>query len=56
MNSKITIAYKRGYDDYFAGSGKEDNPYETGSSDHNLWLTGYKAGEKEDVDHDPDGN
>jgi ribosome modulation factor len=45
-----------GYQAYFAGLSKSDNPYGMGTEEAALWQRGFKAGEKEDVDHDPDGN
>jgi hypothetical protein len=48
--------FKAGKDAYFQGKSKKDNPYEVGSEEAALWIRGFKAGEKEDRDQDPDGN
>ena len=48
--------FKEGKKAYFSGQSKNDNPYEPQSENFNQWKKGFKAGEKEDVDHDPDGN
>jgi hypothetical protein len=48
--------FKEGKLAYFAGVPKRDNPYEIGTEDHVAWIKGYRAGEKEDIEQDPDGN
>ena len=45
-----------GYQAYFAGQSKKDNPYDMGTEEAALWQRGFKAGEKEDIDQDPNGN
>ena len=53
MHEKI---YNEGHDAYFEGKSKQDNPYEYGIQNYNLWLQGFKSGEKKDIEQDPDGN
>ena len=53
MNKDI---FKEGQQAYFSGLSKRDNPYDMGTEDASSWLRGYKTGEREDVDHDPNGN
>ena len=48
--------FKEGKKAYFKGKTKGENPYELYSEEFNQWVKGFKAGEKEDVDQDPDGN
>lgn len=49
-------AYEEGYQDYFSGKDKKDNPYDDSTENGIQWLKGYKKGVKEDVEQDPDGN
>jgi ribosome modulation factor len=48
--------FNEGRNDYFNGKGKHENPYEQYSEEYNQWLKGFKCGQKEDLEQDPDGN
>jgi hypothetical protein len=48
--------FKEGRQAYHSGMTKRDNPYDMGTEDAVDWQKGFKAGEREDVDQDPDGN
>jgi hypothetical protein len=50
------FVFEEGRSAYFDGKSKRDNPYDLGTEDANRWQRGFKAGEKEDVDQDPNGN
>jgi ribosome modulation factor len=49
-------AFEEGRTAYFNGETRKDNPYDTYSEAYTQWLKGFKTGEKEDMDHDPNGN
>jgi len=48
--------FKKGRQAYYEGKLKRDNPYDMGTEDATAWQRGFKAGEREDVEQDPDGN
>ena len=48
--------FEEGKKAYLDGLSKNDNPYEEFSEGYNQWKKGFKKGEKEDVDQDPNGN
>jgi ribosome modulation factor len=47
---------KEGYTAYFDGLSKSDNPYPSDPTKSSRWLKGFRIGEREDIDQDPDGN
>lgn len=53
---KPNFLFEEGYKAYFLGLSIKNNPYEEFSEAYNQWKKGFKIGEAEDIDQDPDGN
>lgn len=53
---KISPFFEEGRKAYLDGLSKSDNPYDEYSEGYTQWSKGFKKGEKEDVDQDPNGN
>jgi hypothetical protein len=53
----IKSFFDEGKEAYFAGEKIHRNPYFYDFSDASIeWVKGFKAGEKNDVEQDPEGN
>ena len=47
VNNSINEAYEEGYDGYYAGKKKKDNPYKRNSDSYTEWDDGRKQAEKD---------